>query len=76
MDDIVIDGRWLEPPEPMERILPALDLLRPGQRLRFLIHREPFPLYGILEQRALNYTSQALPDGCYEIVVWRGERTG
>lgn len=76
MDDIVIDGRWLEPPEPMERVLPALDLMRPGQRLRFLIHREPFPLYVILEQRMLRYTARSLPDGCYEVIVTHGVSTG
>lgn len=73
MAEIVVDGRWLEPPEPMERVLPALDLLRPGQCLRFLIHREPFPLYPILADRGLRHEARPLSDGCYEILITPAE---
>jgi uncharacterized protein (DUF2249 family) len=45
LPEIVVDGRGLEPPEPMERVLAALDGLQPGQWVRFLIHRQPYPLY-------------------------------
>ena len=31
--DIVVDGRGLEPPEPMELVLAALEHLQPGQRV-------------------------------------------
>ena len=50
LPEIVVDGRGLEPPEPMERVLAALDELQPGQRVRFLIHRQPYPLYDILRR--------------------------
>ena len=30
-NEILVDARWLEPPEPMEKIMQALALLRPGQ---------------------------------------------
>jgi len=71
--EIIVDGRWLEPPEPMERVLPALDLLQPGQQLRFMIHREPFPLYAILAERGMRYESRRLPDGSYEILITPAE---
>jgi hypothetical protein len=49
--EILVDGRGLEPPEPMEKVMQALALLRPGQHIRFLLHREPFPLYPLLAER-------------------------
>ena len=30
--EIVVDGRGLEHPEPLERVLAALDTLQPGQQ--------------------------------------------
>lgn len=67
--DVLVDGRWLMPPEPMEKVLLALDQLRPGQRVRFLLHREPHPLYGILENMGYRHQTHLLPDGCYEILI-------
>lgn len=66
---ILVDGRWLPPPEPMEKVLTALALLRPGQHLSFLIHREPQPLYGILENMGYRHVTRTLPDGCFEIRI-------
>lgn len=67
--EVLVDGRWLEPPEPMERILMALDVLRPGQRVRFLIHREPLPLYPILRGRGYRHVTHLMEDGCYEVLI-------
>ena len=65
----LVDARWLEPPEPMERVLAALDALPPGHGLRFLIHREPLPLYGLLQHRGYRHRVQRLEDGCFEVFV-------
>lgn len=67
--EVVVDGRGLEPPEPMERVLAALDQLEPGQQVRFLIHRQPFPLYDILRRYRYRYETTAIPDGSYEILI-------
>ena len=67
--EVLVDGRWLMPPEPMEQVLLTLDLLRPGQRIRFLLHREPYPLYGILENMGYTHHTRLLADGCYEILI-------
>ena len=67
--EVLVDGRGLLPPEPMERVLMALDLLRPGQHVRFLLHREPYPLYGILENRGYTHHTHLLPEGDYEILI-------
>ncbi len=67
--EVLIDGRWLMPPEPMEQVLMALDQLRPGQHIRFLLHREPYPLYGILVNMGYTHRTHLLADGSYEILI-------
>lgn len=68
--DILVDGRWLEPPEPMERVLGALDRLKTGERVRFLIHREPLPLYPMLKRLGCRHEARMLDDGSFEILIW------
>jgi uncharacterized protein (DUF2249 family) len=68
--DILVDGRWLEPPEPMEQVLDALDHLRAGERVRFLIHREPQPLYPILDRLGYRHDVRLLEDASFEIMIW------
>jgi uncharacterized protein (DUF2249 family) len=70
--EVLVDARWLEPPEPLERVLATLALLHPGQRLRLLIHREPLPLYAILDQLGHHHETHALPDGCYAVLIEHG----
>lgn len=68
-DEIVIDVRGLQPPEPLERVMDALDTLGPQQRLRMLIDREPVPLYRILERNGHPYFPQRRDDGLVEILI-------
>lgn len=67
----LIDARGLEPPAPLERVLSALDTLAPGERLRFLIHIEPFPLYGILERNGFPHRTEHAEDGTVTVLIWR-----
>ncbi len=67
--EIVVDGRWLEPPEPMGKVLAALERLAPGERIRFLLHREPFPLYPILTEMGLCHRVRPIAEGCFEILI-------
>lgn len=69
MQDLELDARGLEPPEPLERALAAVALLRPGQRLRLRIHREPFPLYGILDGMGCPHRCEALADGSFLVLI-------
>lgn len=68
--DLEIDVCGLEPPEPMERVLEALDRLQPGQRLRVLIPREPFPLYRILERNGYLHETKSREDFLFEVRIW------
>ncbi len=69
LPDLVVDGRGLPPPEPMERVLAALDALQPGQRVRFLMHRQPYPLYDLLHRHHYRYDVQSGADGGFEILI-------
>jgi len=72
-DQLLVDGRGLEPPEPMARVLDALDALSPGQRLLFLIHLEPRPLFRILVQNGYAYECTPDPDGFFRVLIWHAD---
>lgn len=67
--EILIDARDLEPPEPMEKVMQALSLLRPGQSIRLRLHREPYPLYPLLAERGYRHDTHMEPDGNYVILI-------
>lgn len=69
--EILVDARGLEPPEPMEKVMTTLELLRPGQSIRMLLHREPFPLYAILAERGYRHDTTMQADGSYVILISR-----
>jgi TusA-related sulfurtransferase len=74
--EILLDARGLEPPEPMERVMQTLALLRPGQTIRLLLHREPFPLYPILAARAYRHATTMQADGSYVILIGPADAGG
>ena len=66
----LLDVGGLEPPEPMIRILEALDTLGPDERLRVLIDREPVPLYRILLRNGYQYRTTVREEQRYEVMIW------
>ena len=67
---IVVDARGLEPPEPMVRIMNALDELPRGERLLMLIHIEPRPLFRVLGRNQFAYRCELKPEGHFEVTIW------
>ena len=67
---IVVDARGLQPPEPFERTMDALDEVEPGKKVLLVLRREPFPLYRALELNGYLWHTAALDDGTYEILMW------
>ncbi len=65
-----VDVRWLEPPEPFERIVAALSTLGAGEVLRVLIHREPLPLFAMLRENGYQYTVARDDDGTFVLRIW------
>ena len=66
---IEVDARFLQPPEPFERTIEALDRLQPGGELRLLIHREPHPLYQMLRQSGYDYRAEQSDEGFWSIRI-------
>ena len=68
--EIIIDTTGLPPPEPLERVLEALDTLQVRQRLRMLVDREPRPLYSILDNNNFEHETSTTADYRYEVLIW------
>jgi tRNA 2-thiouridine synthesizing protein A len=66
---IVIDGRELQPPEPMERTLEALEKLGEGEDILLQLYCQPHPLFNILRNNGYAWTDNLLPDGTREIRI-------
>ncbi len=67
----LIDAREMEPPEPLDMALEALDRLQSGEYLRMLHRREPFPLYQMLERDGFCHLTRPGAEIPYEIFIWR-----
>lgn len=63
MPDIVIDARSMQPPEPLERALTALDLLGSDGKLTLILNRRPYPLLGVLATNGYRWTEGQADNG-------------
>lgn len=68
---LVIDGRELEPPEPLERTLSALDQLPDGGHLVLLVYCHPRPLFDILGRNGYRWKEEVQDDGTHAIRIER-----
>lgn len=66
----VLDVSDLEPPEPLERILDALDQLGTGDWLHVRHRREPFPLYGFLRRLGYAWQTERAGEAAFIILIW------
>ena len=66
----VLDVSDLEPPEPLERILDALDGLGAGDWLRARLRREPFPLYGFLQRLGFAWRTVQAGESGVDVLIW------
>jgi len=67
----LLDVGGLEAPEPMVRVLEALEALPERGSLRVLIDREPHPLYRVLERYEFLHRTCPTGDGRYELLIWQ-----
>jgi len=68
---LTLDARGWEPPEPMVRVLAALDGLPRGSKIVVLLNCEPRPLFRILKIQGFSYRCGPVPEGHFEVTVWR-----
>jgi uncharacterized protein (DUF2249 family) len=71
-DTVRVDVRGLEPPLPMVRVLEAVEMLAPGQRLEVWHDRRPIFLYPQLEARGCRHATDEPEPGVVRILVWPG----
>ena len=64
-----IDGRGMQPPEPLELALAELGVMASGDELVMLLNCEPLPLYDILDRGGFERHSLARADGSKEIHI-------
>jgi TusA-related sulfurtransferase len=68
---LVIDGRELQPPEPLEKALAALEDLPEGGELLILLYCHPTPLFNILRNNGFAWQENITADGTHEILIRR-----
>jgi uncharacterized protein (DUF2249 family) len=73
---VVLDVRGLEPPQPMLRVLEALERLGPGAELEMRHDRRPIFLYPQLEERGFAHETDEPEPGLVRIVIRRREGRG
>ena len=66
---ILIDGRDMQPPEPLEKAVAALETLPPDGELRMLLYCHPVPLFNILREHGFVWQESNHEDGTREIVI-------
>jgi len=74
MPELLVDARYLEPPEPFVLAMQALDRFDdadPPASIRLLLMREPFPLYKVLDEHGYSRQTEQLADGSFVIVIRR-----
>ncbi len=69
----MLDVRGLEPPEPLERVMNALDGLGLDDHLKVVIDCRPVPLFRILERNGFAYSEEPGKDSLLEITIWRNK---
>lgn len=70
--EIVVDGREMQPPEPLEKTLDGLDRLTVGRELLLLVHCRPVPLFNILNKNGFRWREEVREDGAHAIYIRHG----
>jgi len=65
-----LDVSELEPCEPLQRTLAALQMLQSGDYLRVLHRREPHLLYPTLEKSGFEWRTREGGESAFEILIW------
>jgi hypothetical protein len=66
-----LDVRELPAPEPLERVIAALENLGAGEVLMVLLRREPWPLFPILADAGFDYLMRMGAEAAFEVLIWR-----
>jgi tRNA 2-thiouridine synthesizing protein A len=64
--DQFIDGREMQPPEPFEKTMAALDLIGEDEEIVLLLNCQPQPLFNVLRRNGYRWEESPGPDGCFQ----------
>ncbi len=68
---VTVDCRELLPPEPLIRVMQAVEKMLDSEAILMLHRQKPCALFPKLEERGLNYEVRELDDGSVQIQIWR-----
>jgi len=75
VQEIILDVREMEPPEPYELATSTLRELQPGQYVRMISVRRPIMLYPWLEERGFSEITRQRESELFDIYIWAGTDT-
>lgn len=70
VEEVTVDVRELEPPEPFEQVTTALNKLNQGQYVRMISRRRPLLLYPWLEEEGFSERTIAQQDDSFDLYIW------
>ncbi|MDF2946290.1 MAG: hypothetical protein K0S51_969 [Bacillales bacterium] len=68
---LILDNRGLEPPQPMMRVMEALETLKENEVLTIINDRKPMFLYEHLEMEGCKHETSENEDGSFTIKIRR-----
>lgn len=68
---ILIDTREMEPPEPLVRVMEAVEQFKETEKIVMLHRHKPCQLLDKLNALGLNYNIIENNDGSVELTIWR-----
>ena len=69
--EILVDARAMQPPEPFERTMEALDQLGQDDVVVLRLYRRPEPLFNVLRRNGYRWTEVAGPEDSFEFRIYR-----
>ncbi|MBK7687203.1 MAG: DUF2249 domain-containing protein [Rhodocyclaceae bacterium] len=69
--EIVVDAREMQPPEPFERTMEALDAMQPDDEVVLWLYRQPTPLFNVLKRNGYSWVELRGPEDCFEFRIRR-----
>jgi len=71
--EILLDVRELAAPEPLQRVIAALETLAPGQYVRMLHRRDAHCLRQTLASLGFDHWVEQPEPGRFEFAIWRAD---
>lgn len=68
---IMVDCRELFPPEPMIKVLKAVEKMKDDEAVLMLHRHNPVHLFAKLDEKSMKYQIKELNDGSIQFLIWR-----